>query len=70
MVVETGAAHPLAVNEQTTISALEEMIDQYKFMVHAVCSIPSLFATFSGRLNLLQGPSLALMKNDKGYVLM
>jgi hypothetical protein len=34
-VVGTGAANPLAVNEQTTIAALTEMIDNYEFVVHA-----------------------------------
>ncbi|KUJ16457.1 Metallo-dependent phosphatase [Mollisia scopiformis] len=34
-VVGTGAANPLAVNEQTTIAALTEMIDSYEFIVHA-----------------------------------
>ena len=34
-VVGTGAANPLRVNEQTTIAALTEMIDNYEFMVHA-----------------------------------
>jgi hypothetical protein len=34
-VVGTGAANPLQVNEQTTIAALTEMIDDYEFMVHA-----------------------------------
>ncbi|CZR64193.1 uncharacterized protein PAC_14091 [Phialocephala subalpina] len=34
-VVSTGAGNPLAVNEQTTIAALTEMIDNYEFMVHA-----------------------------------
>ena len=33
--VGTGAANPLGVNEQTTIAALTEMIDNYEFMVHA-----------------------------------
>ncbi|KAF4633574.1 hypothetical protein G7Y89_g4556 [Cudoniella acicularis] len=30
-----GGTNPLAVNEQTTIAALTEMIDNYEFMVHA-----------------------------------
>lgn len=34
-VVGTGAANPLAVNEQTTIASLTEMIDSYEFIVHA-----------------------------------
>jgi hypothetical protein len=34
-VVGTGAANPLAVNEQTTITALTETINDYEFMVHA-----------------------------------
>lgn len=34
-VTGNGASNPLRVNEQTTISALEEMIDSYEFMVHA-----------------------------------
>lgn len=34
-VVGAGAANPLRVNEQTTITAVAEMIDNYEFMVHA-----------------------------------
>lgn len=34
-VVGAGASNPLRVNEQTTIAALTEMIDNYEFMVHA-----------------------------------
>jgi hypothetical protein len=34
-VVGSGAANPLGVNEQTTIAALTEMIDNYEFMIHA-----------------------------------
>ena len=33
--VGTGAANPLAVNEQTTIAAMTEMINDYEFVVHA-----------------------------------
>lgn len=33
--VGTGAANPLGPNEQTTIAALSEMIDNYEFLVHA-----------------------------------
>jgi hypothetical protein len=31
----TGAANPLRVNEQTTIAAMEELIDEYEFMIQA-----------------------------------
>ena len=34
-VTGTGGSNPLGVNEQTTIAALAEMIDDYEFMVHA-----------------------------------
>jgi hypothetical protein len=33
--VGTGAANPLAVNEQTTIAALAQSVDDYEFMVQA-----------------------------------
>lgn len=33
--VGTGAANPLRVNEQTTISSIEELIDTFEFMIHA-----------------------------------
>lgn len=33
--VGSGAANPLGVNEQTTIVALTEMINNYEFLVHA-----------------------------------
>jgi acid phosphatase type 7 len=33
--VGTGAANPLRVGEQTTISALEEMMSSYEFLIHA-----------------------------------
>ena len=34
-VVGSGTTNPLRVNEQTTIAALTEMIDNYEFMIHA-----------------------------------
>jgi acid phosphatase type 7 len=33
--VGTGAANPLAANEQTTITALTQMLGSYEFLVHA-----------------------------------
>jgi len=33
--VGSGAANPLAVNEQTTIAALSKSLDQFEFMVQA-----------------------------------
>jgi len=33
--VGSGAAHPLRVHEQTTLTALTQKLDDYEFMVHA-----------------------------------